>query len=502
MTAGGVTAGGAGGLERVPSGIPGLDTILRGGFLRGGLYIVQGPPGTGKTTLGNQTCFNHVRGGGRALYVTLLAEYHARMMQHLGTMSFFDASAIPDRLRYLNGLRVLREDGLRGLVALLRREITTHAAGVLVIDGIVSARRVTDSDQQYNEFIHELQAVSIATNCTVFMLGSAQGLEVTPEHTMVDGIVGLNNRLVGWFAESTIEVPKFRGSGYLKGRHAFQITGGGLVVHPRIESVLPRAARDGGGDARVTSGLDRLDVMLGGGLPEASTTLVVGPSGAGKTTLGLQFLARSTEAEPGLLFGFNEAPGRMRVKAREVCAALPPLLDGGVVEAIWQPRTEGLIDALGERLLEAVERRGVRRLFIDGLDGLAAAASEPGRVAPFVTALMVELRRLGVTSVYTMEVPDIVGPSITAPLGDLSTLAENLVLLRYVELRSRLYRLVSILKVRDSDFDPSLHEYATTDRGLEIEEEPDSAEAIMAALLRTRGGEPLPDGATRPRRGG
>ena len=110
-------------IERVPSGIPGLDIILHGGFLKAGLYIVQGPPGTGKTTFGNQVCFSHIASGGRALYVTLLAEYHARMLQHLGVMTFFDASQIPDQIAYLNGLSILQSDGLDGLLAELRREI-------------------------------------------------------------------------------------------------------------------------------------------------------------------------------------------------------------------------------------------------------------------------------------------------------------------------------------------------------------------------------------------
>ena len=104
------TDGGAA-LARVPTGIGGLDTILRGGFLAGGLYIVQGPPGTGKTTLANQVCFNHVASGGRTLYVTLLAEYHARMLQHLGGMSFFDAAKIPDQVSYISAFRTLRQDG-------------------------------------------------------------------------------------------------------------------------------------------------------------------------------------------------------------------------------------------------------------------------------------------------------------------------------------------------------------------------------------------------------
>jgi circadian clock protein KaiC len=122
-------------LERVPSGIAGLDTVLRGGFFRGGLYIVQGPPGTGKTTLANQICFNAMAGGRHALYVTLLAEYHARMIQHLNTMSFFDASKIPDLLTYISGFRVLRQGGSQELLGLLRREIGRHGASILILDG-------------------------------------------------------------------------------------------------------------------------------------------------------------------------------------------------------------------------------------------------------------------------------------------------------------------------------------------------------------------------------
>jgi len=167
-------------LERMPSGIPGLDIILSGGFLKGGLYIIQGPPGTGKTTFGNQLCFHHVASGDRALYVTLLAEYHARMMQHLRVMTFFDGSKIPDQLTYLNGLSVLETDGLDGLSNQLRREVTRHNVSVLVLDGIVSAKRLADGEQAFDKFVHELQAVAIATACTMFMLTSVGGAAQRP----------------------------------------------------------------------------------------------------------------------------------------------------------------------------------------------------------------------------------------------------------------------------------------------------------------------------------
>jgi circadian clock protein KaiC len=226
-------------LARVPSGIDGLDIILEGGFLKGGIYIIQGPPGTGKTTFGNQVCFNHAAGDDRAVYVTLLAEYHARMMQHLRVMTFFDASKIPDQITYINGLAALHESGLKGLVALLRREVITARASMLVLDGIVSARRAANDEQAFNDFIHELQAVAIAIECTVFILTSAQSNIIEPEHTMVDGIVELADELTGWAAASSLQVVKFRGSGFLRGRHAFKITDSGIIVHPRIERFLP-----------------------------------------------------------------------------------------------------------------------------------------------------------------------------------------------------------------------------------------------------------------------
>lgn len=481
-------------LDRVPTGIAGFDTILRGGFLKGGLYIIQGPPGTGKTTFGNQVCFSHVAGGGRAVYVTLLAEYHARMMQHLGMMSFFDASKIPDQITYLNGLAVLHEAGLKGLLGMLRREITSRHASILVLDGIVSARRAAADEQAFNEFVHELQSIAIATDCTVFILTSAQSEVIEPEHTMVDGIVHLFDELTGWSSASSLQVVKFRGSGFLRGRHAFKITDGGIVVHPRLEALLARPSRpDPGGDGRVPSGIAQFDVMLGGGLPASSTTMVMGPSGTGKTTLGLTFLAASSEAAPGLLFGFYETPRRIDAKIAGVCPGLRGLIDNGAVEVLWQPPTDDLLDAYGDRLLQAVHRRKVRRLFIDGLGAFEAAASggAPGRIGMFLTTLMNEMRVLGVTTVYTLEVPDIMGPNIRTSIGDLSSLAENLVMLRYVEVGSQLHRLISVLKVRDSECEQSLHEYVTSSRGLMIEPTSESAQRIMRGFSRQATAEPV-----------
>jgi len=475
-------------LSRVPTGVPGLDTILGGGFLAGGVYIIQGTPGTGKTTLGNQIAFNHAAQGGQALYTTLLAEYHGRMMQHLGGMSFFDASKIPDQVSYLNGFGTLKADGYPALRDLLRREVTKHKATILILDGFATVQRRASEEQDFNEFVHELQSVAIATDCTMFLLSSAMGVKETPEYTIVDGIVELSDQLLGWSSESTLQVVKLRGTNYLRGRHAFRITGDGLVVYPRIETLLAHPSRpDPDAAGTVPSGVDRLDAMLGGGVPAASTTMVMGPSGVGKTTLGLQFLSQCGADEPGLFFGFYETPGRLRLKVDRVCPPLGALLDSGVAEVLWQPPTDGLLDAYGERLLENVRRRGVRRLVIDGLGAFQSAAVEPARLNQYLTALMNELRALGVTTVYTLTVPDMTGPYIREPVRDLTVPSDNLILMRYVEMGTRLHRMISVLKVRNSDFDPSLYEYVTTGHGLRIEGTLAGVGAALASPRREDG---------------
>lgn len=496
-----------GAFARVPTGIAGLDTMLGGGLMRGGIYIVQGNPGAGKTILTNQICFHHLATleGSQALFVTLLAENHARMMGHLRGLAFFDESRIPDRLTYLSAFSELREGGLKAVVALIRREIQRRRCTLLILDGLVSVETSAASPHAFKEFVHDLQEIALATDCTMIMTTNSGTRQNSPEQTMVDGLIGLNDRGYGWRSESDIQILKFRGSGFLRGRHAYKITDGGIVVHPRIEALYARPSLEPetySGVKRVKSGIARLDAMLGGGLPTASTTMVMGPSGVGKTTLGIQFLSGSHPAERGLLFGFYETPARIRAKAEQICKPLVALIEAGDVEVLWQPPTDDLLDAYGERLLEAVHRRKVRRLFIDGLQGFQKAAVEPARMDHFFTALSNELRVLGVTTLYSLEVPDILGPAIRIPLDDISSIAENMVLMRFMEVRSRLYRLISILKVRDSGFDPNLHEYVLTNEGLLIEETSDSAEAITSDAGRDQKGADRPGvKVTRDKRG-
>ncbi|MGH7907437.1 MAG: RAD55 family ATPase, partial [Candidatus Binataceae bacterium] len=252
---------------RIVSGIKGLDEVLNGGFIRGGVYIIEGPPGTGKTILGNQLSFNQARAGNKVLYVTLIAETIGRMLQNIRNMSFFADAAIGDGIFYVSGFAALKSDGLTGLLHLLRREVTSHRAGVLIIDGFASAASSALTGQELKIFVQELQAQADAANCTVFLLTNPSEQKPSSEETMVEGIINLGTCLYEWRSSRELHVRKFRGSSYLQGVHAFQIEDSGIAVYPRLETIIGSSVRDNGKIERVSCGISRLDEMLGGGLP-------------------------------------------------------------------------------------------------------------------------------------------------------------------------------------------------------------------------------------------
>ena len=253
------------------------------------------------------------------------------------------------------------------------------------------------------------------------------------------------------------------------------------MLYPRAEVAL-EAKNDSPSDKRLSLGVPRLDAMVGGGVLAGTTTMLLGTSGAGKTTLGLHFLARCSEQEPGLLFGFYETPERLLMNAASLGLDLASLIERGHLEILWQPPVEQILDDLGQRLVEAVRRRGVRRLFVDGIGGYVEAADDPARLGSFFAALSNEFHRLGATALYTSETANLVGPTVEMPVSGISAVVENLLLLRFVELRARLYRLISVLKVRGSAFDPTLREFQITEGGIVLADTLEGAESILSGF--------------------
>lgn len=456
-------------LQRLQSGIEGLDALLKGGLVAGASYIVQGRPGSGKTILANQVAFNHVRDGGRVLVATLLAESHERLFQFLSTMTFFDPSKVGAEIQFVSAFDTLENEGLDEVVKLLRREISRQKATLLIVDGLLNARSKAENQIDTKKFISELQGHAAFAGCTVLFLTSSRLDDGSPEHTMVDGVIELGEELFGARSVRRIHLRKTRGSGALSGLHECEITDDGLVIHPRLESLYSHPSQpDSESLEYVSSGVASLDGLIGGGLSASSVTLVMGPSGVGKTSLGLNFLAQSTVEAPGLHFGFYETPQRLRLKAKALGLDLETLEERGAVHIMWQPTTEGLLDGLGARVINAVREKGIKRLHIDSLGGMARVATGSARLIEFFSALMSQLRAMGVTVFATWEMRDLFAAEINAPAPELSSIVDNLVLMRFVEKEAELKRLLSILKMRDSRYDPSLLEVVISDHGIEL----------------------------------
>lgn len=325
-------------LERLHSGIEGLDALLKGGLVAGASYIVQGRPGSGKTILANQIGFNHVRNGGRVLVATLLAETHERLFQFLSTLSFFDASKVGDEIQFVSAFDTLENEGLDEVVRLLRREISRQKATVMIVDGVLNARSKADTPMDTKKFISELQGHAAFAGCTVLFLTSARLDDGSPEHTMVDGVIELGEELVGNRSVRRIHLRKTRGSGSLSGLHECEITENSLVVYPRLESLYSRPTLpEDATPRRIASGTPDLDALIEGGLPVGSVTLAMGPAGVGKTCLGLGFLGQASAGEPAMHFGFYESPARLRLKARALGFDLEALEKAGVLHLAWQP---------------------------------------------------------------------------------------------------------------------------------------------------------------------
>ena len=474
-------------MARIETGVPGLDTVLSGGLFRGGVYIIEGNPGAGKTMLGNQLCFHRASQGDSTIYITLLAEAHTRMIGYLRAMTFFRPDLIPSAIYYISGFKVLEQTGLEGLLKTVSDSIQQRKAQFLVLDGLVSAEEFSSSPREYKKFIHELQTVSGMMGCTVLLLSSADRPNAfRPEHAMVDGIIELSDTLNGVRSLRTLVVKKMRGTSPLGGRHAFEITSEGIRVRPRIEALSHRSDELEMPATSAPFDVSGLDSMLGGGVPTQSTTIVLGPPGCGKTILGLHFLSAGLRrGEPVLYVGFYERPGSILAKGDKLGLSLTDARSAGSLHVQWEAPVESVIDAVVERVLDTVDRARIKRLVFDGLHGFRHRAEFAERVRTVFASFSDELVRRGVTSIFTVDSRDVIAPAIDLPIDGISALAENLILLRHVEIRSNIHRLVSVIKVRDRAHDGAIRRLDVSTRGITVGDRFEGAEQVLSGSAHT-----------------
>src|SRR5215210_8895497 len=483
------------GPPRLETGIPGLDAVLGGGLPARRTSLIAGQPGTGKTTLGNQLAYHHAAAGGRAVVATLLAETHDLMLANLASFSFFDASLVGERVTYLNLFDAL-EEGLDAVSTAIRRVVRETGASLLIVDGATVIDDIAQSPLALRRFAQQLHTQAAVLGATTLLLTGHTREELGDLGAHVDGVVVLANERFDSRHVRQLEVLKLRGGRHVTGSHQFLITEDGLTVHPRLESVVGWRRPPQQPSGLLGTGVAGLDAMLGGGLMPFSSTLLMGTPGAGKTLLGLCYLLEGARrGERGLLAGFHETEAALVSTAARNGLDLQGAIESGLIRILWDPPLELSADAWGWRLLASVEEHRPRRVFIDALTDIQRFIASPQRMPTFTAALTNELRGLGATALIATEIDAYVDEQLAVPIPAASATMDNGILVRQVEIRSALLRLVSILKARQIGTDPAIREFVISDQGITVSRPFPASTGLLTGRGAT--GESLP-GADAP----
>ena len=474
--------------NRVPllkSGVAGFDEVLGGGFPSHSLYLIQGLAGSGKTTLACQIGFDHAAKGGKVLILTLIAETHGKMLNHLSNFSFFNEDLVGPNILLFSGYNELAKGGLDALLQLITGMLAKHGADLLIVDGFRSVRDSSPSTIGLSEFMLSLNSLVSSMECTTFLLSPTEGNVAESENTLVDGLIELSQHEKGMQLIREIKVFKIRGGKHLLGRHVFEVDYDGIVVYPRLEAISTASrTSDGASDDIVGFGIPGWNKITKGGVNKGSTTELLGNPGVGKTIMGLHFIHEGLQrGESCLIVGFYESPPRLIAKAKNVNIDLTGFVDSGQLQIIWNPPLEVSIDALVHQVLENVDERNVSRLFIDGMDGLLDIVIHVGRARSFITAFVNELRCRQVTTFISRELPYIGKSPENCESAPSSILYENIMLLQYIEISGVNHRQIAVLKLRQNSYDAASHMLLISDNGLSIGN-PVSIEKLAQEIIK------------------
>ena len=459
--------------DRISSGNPQADAVLGGGFPVNSINILMGEPGTGKTLFAEQLLFANAGGERPVLYLTTLSEPLSKVVTYLQLMPFYDESKLGTAVLYDDIGALLSSEGVAGLIPRVREAIQTTAPSLIVIDSFKAIHDLSTSVAEMRRLIADLAGLLSAYSTTTFLVGEYREADVAtyPEFAVADGILEFARHKHSTRDERFLRISKLRGSGYLEGLHAFRVTGSGLEVYPRLVSprvpagyTLPRE--------RIPTGIPGLDRLIGGGLWRGSTTIVAGPTGAGKTTFGLQFALSGVAAgEPSLFVNFQENPTQLARAISDLGGELSALRKQGL-HLLYTSSVELQIDQVMVRMFDVIERHGVRRVVLDAVGDLSLASGDVHRTHDYLYALVQRFAVRGITAVFLLE--DVAhqlttaGSPVPAGFDRLSYMCDNLLLLE-VQRGERLSRQISVFKTRGSAHDEGLHPVTITAKGLHVD---------------------------------
>ena len=453
-------------MRRLKTGCSQADRVLGGGFPSNSINIIMGEPGTGKTLFAEQLIFHHAGDDRPILYLTTLSEPLTKVVKYLQRFSFYDETKIGSAVIYDEVGTELAVEGVDALVPKVKERIKELGPKIIVIDSFKALHDISPSLAVMRRVTHDLAGLLTAYDTTAFLVGeySPEQVATLPEFVVADGIVELLRHESGMRDERFFRVRKLRGSNYRSGLHSLRLTDAGVEVYRRLVSPQ-RPQGYSMTRERVSTGVAGLDEMLHGGLWRGTTTLLAGPTGGGKTTVGLQFVLDGIRlGEPGLYVHLEENPTQMA----HLMAGYGTDPEAPGLHRLYYSPVELQIDELVDGMFRIIRKHGIKRVVVDAIGDLATAARDAQRLHDYLYALSQHFAVHCITAIFCFETarPGITGEwSLDAPFSHLS---DNILLLEVGIDEARTRRKLRVIKTRGSSHDPRVREMEITDHGVEL----------------------------------
>lgn len=456
---------------RLSTGIPGLDDILRGGLAKGFLYLIEGNPGAGKTTLALQFLLEGARQGETGLYVSL-AESESEL-RHVAVSHGFDLARIelckisPPELAGAEGEQYTvfqpAEVEMADVLETILSRVRKVAPSRVVIDSMSELRMLARDSLRYRRQVLALKHFFEGRDCTTLLLDERfsqnQGSQV---QTIAHGVISLEvlARSYGT-TRRRLEVLKVRATSFREGFHDYVIVRGGLRVFPRLVSSEHRDDQSVG--EVLPSGIAELDALFSGGVQRGTSTLIVGPTGCGKSTLCAQFACSAARrGEKGAIFTFDETRHSFTQRSRGLGIDIDPYLGDGTLHLEQVDPAELSPGEFIDRIRQGVENEDWCLVVIDSLNGLLNSMSEEQALIVQLHEVLSYLNQVGVATFLVLAQYGLLGLAMTSPI-DVSYLADNVLLLRYFEADGKVRQALSVVKRRAGPHERSIRELQVAD---------------------------------------